>query len=422
MWMISYISVSLRCAKSFVIDLGKRWWAFRSSIHLRNGRKHSRTQHSPSLSGVVQSFQKCYLNIAHIAWQKYVRKRCIKDEWGGPNSPSPRIMHLSLRKYMRLSNLANLVVLTNLFAAPVSGGDVYKPTRGGYCSWRYIGLCKICLPWPIFLSPDALQGPWQTLSYTLNSATVTQQALSSSSHAQWKSALRGRTGECLVDKGVKRWRKLSHKSIPTHFMTTLLKPRTRLDAWCSLCQNWFLPAHTVWIICDSEHNVLCQVQDAYVFDLVYSLCGNKRKDELLRSIHSLLLLIGATEDIDRSSETQALYRVHIITDGSVTPRDFSASQLDRVCYLFHKPVSKAASLFAPCSTQRLYLHEHPDFENVHEVIFLYLKLSTINCLNNPHTCSARCAAVQSHWDVMIYPWIMWYYIYNMPYQLVDWVL
>lgn len=112
-----------------------------------------------------------------------------------------------------------------------------------------------------------------------------------------------------------------------------------------------------------------QAHDEYVFEIVYSLCGGNRKEELIRSIQSLLLLITATEETDRSIQLHVLYRIHIITDGSITTEDLPGIQPTKVCYRFHKPNSKAATLFAPCSTQRLYLHEHPGFSDAHEVGF-----------------------------------------------------
>ena len=36
-------------------------------------------------------------------------------------------------------------------------------------------------------------------------------------------------------------------------------------------------------------------------------------------------------------------------------------------FVLHSPNSIAAPLFAPCSTQRLYLHEHPDFDGIDDV-------------------------------------------------------
>lgn len=35
--------------------------------------------------------------------------------------------------------------------------------------------------------------------------------------------------------------------------------------------------------------------------------------------------------------------------------------------LGHAPKADAPHLFKPCSTQRLYLHEHPDFNDISEV-------------------------------------------------------
>lgn len=50
-------------------------------------------------------------------------------------------------------------------------------------------------------------------------------------------------------------------------------------------------------------------------DIVYSLCGNNGKEELLRSLISLATLITAAEAAD--SSTILVYNVHLITDGSI---------------------------------------------------------------------------------------------------------
>ena len=100
-------------------------------------------------------------------------------------------------------------------------------------------------------------------------------------------------------------------------------------------------------------------------DIVYSLCGTNRKEELLRSLTSLAVLISAAEAAD--SSTAFMYNVHLITDSRIGSGDMPALLLATACFYLHEPNSRAAPLFAPCSTQRLYLHEHVEFDNVEQV-------------------------------------------------------
>lgn len=97
-------------------------------------------------------------------------------------------------------------------------------------------------------------------------------------------------------------------------------------------------------------------------DIVYSLCGSTRKEELLRSLTSLATLITAADSAD--SSTILVYNVHLITDGSIGFGDLPPILLATACFSLHESTSWAAPLFAPCSTQRLYLHELEGFDNV----------------------------------------------------------
>lgn len=105
-------------------------------------------------------------------------------------------------------------------------------------------------------------------------------------------------------------------------------------------------------------------QGPHVFHIVYSLCGSNRKEELLRSIGSLIMLTKATAVGKNPSAT---YHIHVITDGGIPLQGFPYVNGTGLCYHLHKPNQNAAPLFAPCSTQRLYLHEHEDFLNIRQV-------------------------------------------------------
>ena len=56
-------------------------------------------------------------------------------------------------------------------------------------------------------------------------------------------------------------------------------------------------------------------------------------------------------------------------------------------FVLHSPNSIAAPLFAPCSTQRLYLHEHPDFDGIDDVShrMTFLSNATHHMLMPYHT-------------------------------------
>ena len=89
------------------------------------------------------------------------------------------------------------------------------------------------------------------------------------------------------------------------------------------------------------------------FAVVSSACGHKVVEQLLRSLTSLILLTTLGQPAVQQMN------VHIISDGAVSPQNLPRSPNLR--YSVHPPTLQATELFAPCSTQRLYLHEHPDF-------------------------------------------------------------
>ena len=142
-----------------------------------------------------------------------------------------------------------------------------------------------------------------------------------------------------------------------------------------------------------------------VYDIVYSACGTARKDEFMLSLKSMQLMALSSPESEHS-----LYRVHIITgemymicsivhgpyalhdsmprftsgraclsasigeadacnaDGGLKKDDLQVLEKSSTfLFVLHSPNSIAAPLFAPCSTQRLYLHEHPDFDGIDDV-------------------------------------------------------
>ena len=98
--------------------------------------------------------------------------------------------------------------------------------------------------------------------------------------------------------------------------------------------------------------------------MVYAVCGANRKAELIHSINSLLLFATAAA----KAKPAAIHHVHIISDGGILARDLPRPhKRGFFCYSLHQPTPHAAPLFAPCSTQRLYLHEHTAFADIAEV-------------------------------------------------------
>ncbi len=55
-------------------------------------------------------------------------------------------------------------------------------------------------------------------------------------------------------------------------------------------------------------------------------------------------------------------------DGGLKKEDLQGLEKSSIfLFILHSPNPIAAPLFAPCSTQRLYLHEHADFEGIGDV-------------------------------------------------------
>ena len=55
-------------------------------------------------------------------------------------------------------------------------------------------------------------------------------------------------------------------------------------------------------------------------------------------------------------------------DGGLKKEDLQGLEKSSIfLFILHSPNPIAAPLFAPCSTQRLYLHEHADFEGISDV-------------------------------------------------------
>ena len=92
---------------------------------------------------------------------------------------------------------------------------------------------------------------------------------------------------------------------------------------------------------------------------MYTACGHRVVEQLLRSITSLILLTTLGQP-----SVQPLLNIHILSDGAVSTEILPRSSNAR--YHVH-PAQQATELFAPCATQRLFLHEHPAFQELDRV-------------------------------------------------------
>ncbi len=97
--------------------------------------------------------------------------------------------------------------------------------------------------------------------------------------------------------------------------------------------------------------------------IVYSACGPEVKEELLVSIRSLH--IHAVSGLSRGP---AYYHVHVLTDGtagSATLDDlFFLQPPEHFRFSVHPAYPNATQLFKTCSTERIYLHQHEDFQDL----------------------------------------------------------
>lgn len=112
--------------------------------------------------------------------------------------------------------------------------------------------------------------------------------------------------------------------------------------------------------CSQPSRSPSQSPAAQSLHIVYTACGHSRLEELLRSVTSLILLTTLGQPA-----VQPSLHIHILSDGAVKAESLPKSPSVR--YLVHQPAAQAADLFAPCSTQRMYLHEHPAFQEVDRV-------------------------------------------------------
>ncbi len=97
--------------------------------------------------------------------------------------------------------------------------------------------------------------------------------------------------------------------------------------------------------------------------IVYSVCGETIKAEFLTSLKSLYLLA-----ISGFVRGPAYYHIHVLSDGAVAKEDLSFLRpLSNFKASVHPTFPNATMLFKTCSTERIYLHQHKDFQDLDKV-------------------------------------------------------
>jgi UDP-xylose:glucoside alpha-1,3-xylosyltransferase len=93
------------------------------------------------------------------------------------------------------------------------------------------------------------------------------------------------------------------------------------------------------------------------------VCGEEVKPDFLMSLKSLRLF--AVTALTRS---RAYYHIHVVTDGAVTEADMAFLKPARAFKAsLHSTFPGATTLFKNCSTERIYLHQHSDFQDLDNV-------------------------------------------------------
>ena len=127
-------------------------------------------------------------------------------------------------------------------------------------------------------------------------------------------------------------------------------------------------------VCSCFKRVLLLVQQAAKFmdeeamHIVYTVCGEIVKPEFLMSLKSLYLFA-----VSGFVRKQSYYHIHVLSDGTMDTRDMAFLRpLSNFKASVHPLFPGATMLFKPCSTERIYLHQHTDFDKLDQVTSSFL--------------------------------------------------
>jgi UDP-xylose:glucoside alpha-1,3-xylosyltransferase len=97
--------------------------------------------------------------------------------------------------------------------------------------------------------------------------------------------------------------------------------------------------------------------------IVYAVCGNEVKPDFFMSLKSLHLF-----GLSGLSRMPAYYHIHVLTDGAIKEDDVVfLTPKSNFKVTLHDTCPEAITLFKNCSTERIYLHQHKDFQDLDKV-------------------------------------------------------
>ncbi len=104
-------------------------------------------------------------------------------------------------------------------------------------------------------------------------------------------------------------------------------------------------------------------KDEEAMHIVYTVCGETVKPEFLMSLKSLYLF--AVSSFVRGP---SFYHIHVLSDGVMQPQDLAFLQPhSNFKTTIHSTYPDSTTLFKQCSTERIYLHQHADFQGLDQV-------------------------------------------------------
>lgn len=102
------------------------------------------------------------------------------------------------------------------------------------------------------------------------------------------------------------------------------------------------------------------MQDENFIHIAYAACGTSSKPALLHSIVSLYTSVLVAPAV-------LYYHFHVISDGAIFYEDLSFLKPTALFRVSIHTRLQRGDLFRQCSTQRLYIHEHPGFSSLKQV-------------------------------------------------------
>ncbi|CAL8471657.1 g11199 [Coccomyxa elongata] len=107
-------------------------------------------------------------------------------------------------------------------------------------------------------------------------------------------------------------------------------------------------------------------KDVEAMHIVYTVCGETVKPEFLMSLKSLYLF--AVSSFVRGP---SFYHIHVLSDGVMQQQDLAFLRpRSNFKTTIHPTYPNSTTLFKQCSTERIYLHQHADFQGLDQVVYV----------------------------------------------------